>query len=381
MRVASPIANGDNEGGIDFKGTVLVWQWGHFGGAPRFAAELAGALQRENTNVVLSLSHHAESYETLSTFSRRLRPFAGRGKGRSGVRVLLSLPVQLFGLYRNLRNDRPDVAIGVMIGYWDLLFVVLLRLMGVRVVGLVHEVEGHSGDIHQAIYLLQQLFVFLCHGIIVLSRHVGAEAARRWPNKPLCIASHPPFTFADLDPSPPQALVPERQPLKVLVAGRMWAYKGLALALDAVRRLPRGHATLRIAGRGAALEQAGSPAGDVVVVDRWLSEMELLEEIDRTDLVLFPYLDASQSGLVPLALSRGRPAIVTPVGGLPEQVHDQEDGIVADASTPDALAAAISQFVGDREMLSEMSKAAISANDPLLLWQEFVVELLDILAV
>ena len=59
------------------------------------------------------------------------------------------------------------------------------------------------------------------------------------------------------------------------------------------------------------------------------------------DVLVLPYIEASQSGLIPIARALGTPVVVTPVGGLPEQVIHGASGVVAQRVTPAAVAEAI----------------------------------------
>lgn len=361
------------------RASVLVWQWGQRGAGPRFAAEIASALQACDADVVLSLSRNAEAYRELSTLCRKSLPFEGRAQGGSGLRVLLDLPGQLRKLRRALRADPPGSAICAMMGYWDIPFALLLRAMGIKVLSVVHEVKGHPGDSHSKLYLLQRLMVRLSSEVVTLSDYVATEVKARWPGKTVVEAFHPPFAFSDLDLPPPSALMPRQGPLRLLVAGRLWAYKGVTLALAALERLPEGSASLRIVGSGAAvLPDAGSRQA-VTFEGRWLSERDLVGEIDAAQVVLFPYIEASQSGLVPLCLSRGRPAIVTDVGGLPDQLRDEVEGLVVHPQAED-IATAIGRFLGDPAFLADLSAKALRDNDPKERWRALAKRLMPALA-
>ena len=96
--------------------------------------------------------------------------------------------------------------------------------------------------------------------------------------------------------------------------------------------------TLVIAGEGFIVKQ--SKPG-VEYKNQWMTDEQLIDEIASSDLVVFPYLEASQSGTIPICNSLGIPVIVTPVGGLPEQVMDGIDGLITKDITPKSLSEAI----------------------------------------
>ena len=57
--------------------------------------------------------------------------------------------------------------------------------------------------------------------------------------------------------------------------------------------------------------------------------------------------EASQSGVVALALGAGMPSIVTPVGGLPSQMIPGVTGLVVEAISGEAVAAAMETLIID----------------------------------
>ena len=74
--------------------------------------------------------------------------------------------------------------------------------------------------------------------------------------------------------------------------------------------------------------------------------------------MVLPYLEASQSGVIPAAFAAGRPVVVTPVDGLVEQVRDGVNGVVAGAATAEALADALRRLAADPALLATCTAGA-----------------------
>ena len=144
---------------------------------------------------------------------------------------------------------------------------------------------------------------------------------------------------------------PPPGPLSLLQPGYVRDYKGADIAVDAV-----AHATaegvdvsLRIVGRfwdvspDQLTNQAKSLgiADRVEVEDRYLTDEELAEAIGLAHAVLLPYRSATQSGIVPVALAHGRPIVATAVGGLPEQLNDGVNSVLAMEPTGESVGDAI----------------------------------------
>jgi glycosyltransferase involved in cell wall biosynthesis len=79
----------------------------------------------------------------------------------------------------------------------------------------------------------------------------------------------------------------------------------------------------------------------------------------ESSLVVLPYRDASQSGIVPLAFSNGRPVIVTGVGALAEAVDDEVDGIVVETPSAAAIAEAIVKALAEPGLLERLAANAL----------------------
>ncbi len=104
----------------------------------------------------------------------------------------------------------------------------------------------------------------------------------------------------------------------VLCFGLMRPYKGIDLLLQAWRGIE--NAELWIAGMPRMdIEplRAAAPPG-VRFVPRFIEERELPGYFRRADLVVLPYREIDQSGVLFTALAFGKPLLLSDVGGFPE---------------------------------------------------------------
>jgi glycosyltransferase involved in cell wall biosynthesis len=104
----------------------------------------------------------------------------------------------------------------------------------------------------------------------------------------------------------------------VLCFGLMRPYKGIDLLLEAWRGIEG--AELWIAGAprmDLSALSAGAPPG-VRFVPRFIGDDELPAYFRRADLVVLPYREIDQSGVLFTALAFGKPLLLSDVGGFPE---------------------------------------------------------------
>jgi glycosyltransferase involved in cell wall biosynthesis len=128
-----------------------------------------------------------------------------------------------------------------------------------------------------------------------------------------------------------------------LFFGRIKKYKGVDLLLDAFAQVVKKHpqATLTIAGSGSFwfdLSEYEIPEHNLRVVNRFIPTAELAGFIRNCKIVVCPYRDATQSGVVMTAYAFHKPVIVTDVGALPLVVEDGMTGYVVEANNTKALA-------------------------------------------
>ncbi|MCR6629429.1 MAG: glycosyltransferase family 4 protein [Magnetospirillum sp.] len=187
---------------------------------------------------------------------------------------------------------------------------------------------------------------------------------------------------AQFAPVPP---VPRRpgEPLRLLFFGRLLPYKGLDRLLRAYKQLVgQGHPlTLTIAGSGELEDDTAQLIArlpGVTLHQRWISEEDIPGFLADADCVVLPYVEASQSGVVPAAFAAGVTAIVTPVGGLPEQVSHDHDGLVTESTSPSALAAAILRLLEDPHLLPRLRAGASQSAVNDFSWAKIAENLAEI---
>lgn len=82
----------------------------------------------------------------------------------------------------------------------------------------------------------------------------------------------------------------------------------------------------------------------IVIRDEYVKNEAVSLYFSSADVVVLPYVTATQSGIVQIAFGLNKPVITTNVGGLPEAVEDGKTGFVVDPESPEKLAEAILKF-------------------------------------
>jgi glycosyltransferase involved in cell wall biosynthesis len=175
--------------------------------------------------------------------------------------------------------------------------------------------------------------------------------------------------------APPLPAVPERESARerfgldaptLAFAGRITRQKALEVALDAIAQLDG--VSLVVAGDGPDLGDVKRGASERGLDGR----VRFVGSLGRDDvLALFRAADASLLSsswenfphAVVEALAVGTPVVATAVGGVPELVHDGENGLLVPPGDPAALAGAIQRVVSEpglRERLAEAAPGSVA---------------------
>lgn len=344
---------------------LLLWSWGQDGAGAKITYELAAEL-RSLPNVVANVSAPAGSklaertrsldkVETRTVEIFRRDKFTWRGKF-AAASALLRLP-RLVAEFRGCLDALSvDVAICTMQAIWDLAPLYVLRRGNTRFVLFLHDATLHPGDAYPFRQAVMRREVAMADALIVLSEHVRREAHSLYgyPLDRIWKIPHGAFAFGNSDGQP--RVFPRGRPLRLLFLGRIVAYKGLGHLLDAYHllRARNVQVALEIAGAGDLAPYAARLKGlpDVSLHNKWLDEDEIGVSLQRNDVVVLPYVEASQSGIAASALTAGLPVVVTPVGGLVEQVSHGRTGLIAADMSAEALADSI-QSLADSPLLYE----------------------------
>jgi glycosyltransferase involved in cell wall biosynthesis len=145
----------------------------------------------------------------------------------------------------------------------------------------------------------------------------------------------------------------------VLFFGRIWPYKGLEYLIRAEPLITAAvpDAKIVIAGEGedfARYRTMMVHPERFIVHNEYISEEQCPTLFRQATVVALPYLDASQTAVVPLAYTAMKPVVATTVGGLPEIVDDGRTGYLVPPRDEQALATAIVRLLQDTALCQEM---------------------------
>lgn len=351
---------------------IHLWHWGKEGAGAKFSHELARHLDDlPKTCVTLSAAEGSDLARNARTTPdiphHVIRIFRGdkaslRGKLSAGLGVL-RMPAIGSTFHKSFQKSRPDIALCAFPSIWDLAALPTLRRFTGRFILVLHDAIIHPGDNYPLRQSALKWEVDSADALIVLSDHVAqtAEHYYRFPRDRIFTVPHGAFSFGNKESSPRR--FPASRPFKILFFGRILAYKGLGLLLDAFRLLQDQGLSIELAIVGSGdlspyQEQLGGLRG-IELVNHWVDDITIAKAFENTDAVILPYIEASQSGVAAGAMAAALPIVATPVGGLTEQVTHQKTGLIASSMACNDLARAIQQLATSPTLYETCSSGAL----------------------
>ena len=256
-------------------------------------------------------------------------------------------PITYLTSLLRIRQERPTVFVT---SYWMtfmsplMVFWALFLPKGTKKIAIIHNLIPHEKRFFDALF--NRMFLNAYDIFIVLSSAVQQDVLSYKPSAKVVLLGHPPYEAEGTLLSKAQArtqlgLDPHKKTL--LFFGLIRTYKGLAELIAAFGRLDDSYQLL-IAGEVygdaqfymEALNELPNP--NWKFVNRYLPDTEVDLYFAAADLVVLPYLSATQSGIRALALSQKRAVLCTNVGGLAEGLVSSGQGFDLLSTDPNSFA-------------------------------------------
>lgn len=290
---------------------------------------------------VASLPHYAGSNPYQSQLNQalarqgvRFLPWQKQAR-LSHLRCLLAarkIPDVLHQQWIHVDTLRPTLARSLLATALFFLQVGILRGLGVRIVWTLHNKMNHDGAYPRLDQWIRRAMFRVAHAVIVHGETAAAKAADhlRIGNKArskLRVVPH--ASYAGIYPD-----TVDRQEARARfglsethfcygLIGRLQAYKGVEILIDAFRQMPGENLRLIVAGHVASaglnrwLHEQQTTDSRILLFPERIAEEDLQTYFAAADAVVYPFQDQLTSGSALLAASFGRALVLPGLLGLP----------------------------------------------------------------
>ncbi|MFC1969668.1 glycosyltransferase family 4 protein [Chloroflexota bacterium] len=330
------------------------------GGFIDYTSQLVHTLRQQETVMFVIPVRKTRMAESLAVTGEKVDSYLfARGRSRYHPENLLAL----IDCVRKLKRFKPDV-VHMQLGSPVPYSILLPFIKGYPLVGTFHDVRRHLGEESLRVDFLRY-WVRKCSDEIIVHGEKLKEQMVKEFNVPaekvhaIHIGEHEVAQFKKY----------ERADLKedgnlILFFGRIYEYKGLEYLIKAepliTKEVP--DARIIIAGAGEDFKKYEDMMGNrrdrFIVHNYHIPYKEGAELLQRSSVVVLPYIDASQSGVVPTAYGFKKPVVVTDVGSVPEAVEEGKTGFIVPPRDSEALARAVIRLLRDEKLRRQMGENA-----------------------
>lgn len=341
--------------------------------APTISIGIAKGFAENNNNVYCVISNQIENLEDWLEDNRLHVTLVDTGNRKNFIKKSITF----FGVTRKkikkiYKNVKFDVSIQPFIHPWGGCINSVIKSK--YKMGICHDPYPHTGE-----SFLNKIFAYIgyrsINELIVLTKSFVNIVKEKY-KKPVYYMK---LGLLSNNFKKRQVQFLPNKRINFLFFGRIEKYKGIGVLIDAYKKIDTDTVSLTIAGNGdfSEYEKVAESCKNISIINRYIQESEIEDLFLNSNTVLVvPYLDATQSGVIPIAVDYGIPIIASETGGLREQLDEGNIGSFVKAGDVEGLAYTMESFIEDPEKYLEQKKKVLEYREQLD-WKNITKELLD----
>ncbi len=227
-----------------------------------------------------------------------------------------------YAIVRNLKNEYKNQAIVFYFPVfhpWNLIILFYSKLYSIRSILTIHDYDFHFGEKSKIAFYIQYLSAKLANNLIFLSFHERNKVENKSILDKIHIVNHPYLDFQNLKTN-----FEYREKPRLLFLGRLSMYKGIDILIKAFPCIVNHIEHLTVAGE--LIDTSIKLPAHIKIKKKlnYLSDEEIYNLLATHDILILPYIDASQSGILTIGRSVGIPMIISDLPGLREQLGENQ---------------------------------------------------------
>lgn len=294
-------------------------------------------------------------------------------------------PANIFSTYKSLRQIiafSPEV-IHIQGGHFWLSFILPLLYRKFSLITTFHDVKPHIGEDNVLRRLIDVFGRRYSKQIFVHGRRLKEQMIEEYnlPSRKIHVIPIGEHNVAPFRKYEKQNVKIEEN--TILFFGRIWEYKGLEYLIKAEPLITEAipDAKIIIAGAGENFKKYENMMvnrDQFIVYNYRIPYEEGVVLWQKCSLVVLPYIEASQSGVVPVAYGFKKPVVVSNVGAIPEIVDDGITGLIVEPRDSHALAEATIRLLKDKSLRIKMGEAGYEKLKRDLSWDKIAEKTIQV---
>ena len=324
---------------------------------------LRGGISMFNHSLAEELSMNNEVHRVSFSLQYPKLFFPGKTqtsdfKGKESKAIINSInPLSWLNTAKLILKISPDV---VIFQYWHPFFAPafsyiakrIKKKSNARIIVNCNNIVSHEPK--RLDWLLTNFFLNNCDEFMVMSDKVKKDLLSIIPKANYRLSPHPVYNIfgkSILKKDAKKILKLEDEKI-ILNFGLIRNYKGLEILIKASKYLKNelNNFKIIVAGECYLNEEKYLKMARNLNVDtlfdfrfKFIPNSEVKNYFSAADLIVLPYISATQSGIIPIAYNFNKPVIVSNVGGLPENVINGKTGYICEPK-PRSIADGVIKF-------------------------------------
>jgi glycosyltransferase involved in cell wall biosynthesis len=349
---------------------LLVSLYGR-GGMVHYTSQLANALAKDNEITIIIPTH-----TDLKYFESNINVKLIKAPPSIFLSLFYLLNIFAFiGLYRFIKSYDPHVIHFLNEHPFNNLIMLGLKY---KTVLTCHDPVIHTGERSRfwmnlfqlnEVYQIKRVDKIIVHGKALFKDLIEQDIS----SDKIAVIPHGDYSFFKKFE---ESDIKENN--SILFFGRIKPYKGIKYLIEAEKIISKkaSNYKLIIAGEGDItpynIDTKNNPR--LIIINRYITDSEVAMLFKQSIMVVLPYLDASQSGIIPIAYAFKKPVVVTDVGSISEVVEDNVTGFIIPPGDANSLAGVILKLLNNDELRKNMGENAYKKMKEQMSWDKIAME-------
>lgn len=282
--------------------------------------------------------------------------------GRHGYRIDL--------IIKHILATKPDIIHITVIHPFIIPLLSTLKKVA-PIVLTVHDVILHSDQQNFVVNMTTNIISRYADMNFVHSEKLKSELSKkRITDSKIAVVPHGDYSF--FNNLGKEEIIEEEN--IVLFFGRILKYKGIDYLIKSEplisSKIPNFKIVIAGDGDFSPYKKLIKNQDNFVIINEYIPDERVPELFQKASVVVLPYIEASQSGIIPIAYSFKKPVIATDVGSLSEVVINGVTGFIVPPSDIHELANAIIEILSNKNIRKNMGDAAYEFMIKEMSWNE-----------